>query len=101
MKNFISVTHVTEMLFEERFHVRQLLTIYMLVMYQGTELESLKNVEQIIIAQRIVFEQIVVMPKGQQRKIEGAICNIFMHQSIVIKHVTYCLVPLKDLVLFF
>lgn len=41
-----------------------------------TELRSLKKLEQIIIARRIVFEKIVVMPKGQQRKIKGAICNI-------------------------
>ena len=39
------------------------------------ELFSLEKLEQILIAQRIVFEKIVVMPKGQQRKIEGAICN--------------------------
>ena len=31
--------------------------------------ESLTKLEQIIIAQWIVFEKIVVMPKGQQRKI--------------------------------
>lgn len=30
------------------------------------ELESLEKLEQILIAQRIVFEKIVVMPKGQQ-----------------------------------
>ena len=41
-----------------------------------TELEELKKLEQIIIAQRIVFEKIIVMPKGQQRKIKGAICNV-------------------------
>ena len=41
-----------------------------------TQLESLKKLEQIIIAQRIVFEKIIVMPKGQQRKIKGAICNV-------------------------
>ena len=41
-----------------------------------TRLESLKNLEQIIIAWWIVFEKIVVMPKGQQRKIKGAICNV-------------------------
>ena len=40
------------------------------------ELSSLEKLEQILIAQRIVFEKIVVMPKGQQRKIKGAICNI-------------------------
>ena len=41
-----------------------------------TELASLKKLEQILIAQPIVFEKIVVMPKGQQRKIKGAICNV-------------------------
>lgn len=41
-----------------------------------TELSTLEKLEQIPIAQRIVFEIIVVMPKGQQRKIKGAICNV-------------------------
>ena len=41
-----------------------------------TELSTLEKLEQILIAQRIVFEKIVVMPKGQQRKIQGAICNV-------------------------
>ena len=41
-----------------------------------TELENLQKLEQIIIAQRIVFEKVVFMPKGQQRKIKGAICNV-------------------------
>ena len=40
------------------------------------ELSSLEKLEQILIAQRIVFEKIVVIPKGQQRKMKGAICNI-------------------------
>ena len=40
------------------------------------ELAALEKLEQILIAQRIVFEKIVVMPKGQQRKIKGAICNV-------------------------
>ena len=34
------------------------------------ELAVLEKLEQ------IVFEKIVIMPKGQQRKIEGAICNV-------------------------
>jgi len=29
-----------------------------------------------IIAQCIVFQKIVIMPEGQQRKIKGAICNV-------------------------
>ena len=40
------------------------------------ELASLEKLEQIIVAQRIVFEKIIVMPKGQQRKVKGAICNV-------------------------
>ena len=40
------------------------------------ELSSLQKLEQILIAQRIVFEKIIVMPKGQQRKVKGAICNV-------------------------
>ena len=40
------------------------------------ELASLEKLEQILIAQRIVFEKIIIMPKGQQRKIKGAICNV-------------------------
>ena len=40
------------------------------------ELASLEKLEQILVSQRIVFEKIVVMPKGQQRKIRGAICNV-------------------------
>ena len=40
------------------------------------ELSTLEKLEQILIAQRIVFQKIVIMPKGQQRKIKGAICNV-------------------------
>ena len=40
------------------------------------ELTCLEKLEQILIAQRIVFEKIIVMPKGQQRKVKGAICNV-------------------------
>ena len=40
------------------------------------ELAALEKLEQILIAQRIVFEKIVIMPKGQQRKIKVAICNV-------------------------
>ena len=40
------------------------------------ELALLKKLEQILIAQRIVFEKIIAMPKGQQKKVSGAICNV-------------------------
>lgn len=41
-----------------------------------SELECLEKLEQILISQRILFEKIVIMAKGQQRKIKGAICNV-------------------------
>ena len=40
------------------------------------ELAALEKLEQILVVQRIVFEKIVIMPKGQQRKIKGAISNV-------------------------
>ena len=40
------------------------------------ELALLEKLEQILITQRIVFEKIIVMPKGQQKKVSGAICNV-------------------------
>ena len=33
-----------------------------------TELSALEELEQIIVAQRIVFEKLAIMPKGRQRK---------------------------------
>ena len=41
-----------------------------------SEFNSLEKLEQILIAQRLLFQKIVIMPKGQQRKIKGAICNV-------------------------
>ena len=38
--------------------------------YIPIELPTFEKLEQILIAQRIVFQKIVVMPKGQQRKIK-------------------------------
>ena len=40
------------------------------------ELALLEKLDQIVIAQRIVFEKIIIMPKGQQKKVSGAICNV-------------------------
>ena len=37
---------------------------------------NIEKLEQIRIAQQIVFEKIVAMHKGQQRKIKSAICNV-------------------------
>ena len=41
-----------------------------------SELEALRKLESVLVAQRLVFQKIVVMPKGQQKKIRGAICNV-------------------------
>ena len=41
-----------------------------------SELEALRKLESVLVAQRLVFQNIVVMPKGQQKKIRGAICNV-------------------------
>ena len=41
-----------------------------------SELEALRKLESVLVAQRLVFQKIVVMPKGQQKKISGAICNV-------------------------
>ena len=43
------------------------------------ELTLLEKLEQILIAQRIVFEKIVVMPKRQQKRVSGAICNVLVN----------------------
>ena len=36
----------------------------------------LNHLEKILISKRILFKKISIMPKGQQPKIKGAICNI-------------------------
>jgi len=39
------------------------------------ELTSLKKLEKILIAKRILFKKIAIMSKGQQQKIKGALCS--------------------------
>ena len=76
MENFISVTHVTQELFKKRFHVRQLLTIiYTLMMYQ-LNLKVLKTRTNYNITKDCIRKKTVVMLKGQEIKIKGAICNV-------------------------
>ena len=47
-----------------------------------TELECFEKLEQVLIAQKIVFERVVIMPKGQQRKIKGTICNVLLECDV-------------------
>ena len=49
------------------------------------ELEELRKLESILVVQRLVFQKIVVLPKGQQRKIKGAICNVPVNCETVCK----------------
>lgn len=41
-----------------------------------SELKCLEKLGQILIAQQLLFQKIVIMPKGQIRKIKLAICNV-------------------------
>lgn len=41
-----------------------------------SELKCLEKLAQILIAQQLLFQKIVIMPKGQIRKIKLAICNV-------------------------
>ena len=54
------------------------------------ELACLEKLEQILIAQRIVFEKIIVMPKGQQKKVKGqsVMCrlNVMIHAKFYLGH---------------
>ena len=40
------------------------------------EISSLRHLEKVLISKRILFKRISIMPKGQQPKIKGAICNV-------------------------
>jgi hypothetical protein len=51
------------------------------------ELESLEKLEQVLVAQRRVFEKIVVMPKGQQKKLKELFAMFLLN---VIRHVRSC-----------
>ena len=40
------------------------------------ELHHLRKLESVLIARRIIFQKIVILPKGQQCKIKGVVCNV-------------------------
>ena len=74
MENSVYTTHVTQRSQKENYHVRLKRIICMWMKYPQNYPQ--KTLEQIRITQRIVFEKIGVMHKGQQRKNKGAICNV-------------------------
>ena len=49
------------------------------------ELEELRKLESILVAQRLVSQKIVVLLKGQQKKVKGAICNVPVNCETVCK----------------
>ena len=49
------------------------------------ELKELRKLESILAVQRLVFQKIVVLLKGQQRKIKGVICNVPVNCETVCK----------------
>ena len=51
------------------------------------EISFLNRLEKILISKRILLKKITIMPKGQQPKIKGAICNI----PVQVNSVTNCL----------
>ena len=78
MVRSIFVTHVTQKLNKVTFLNCQAVINNMYVDDTPVELASLEKLDQILMAQRIVFVKIIVMPKGQQRKVKGAICNVMV-----------------------
>ena len=49
------------------------------------ELSCLNKLETILIAQQISFQKILIMHKGQQKKIRGAVCNVPVYYDTVCK----------------
>ena len=67
--NSIFAIHAIQNLLKERYLARLLVT----------------NFRWIKLLQRLVFQKIVVLPEGQQRKIKGATCNIPVNSETVCK----------------
>ena len=47
------------------------------------ELACLAKLESILIAQRLVFEKLIILSKGQQQKIRGAVVNVLINHETV------------------
>ena len=47
------------------------------------EIKYLNRLEKVLIAKRILFKKVTVMPKGQQPKIKGSVCNIPVQANAV------------------
>ena len=47
------------------------------------EIKNLTRLKHILIARRILFEKVTIMPKGQFQKLKGAICNTAIDTSAI------------------
>ena len=47
------------------------------------ELACLEKLESILIAQRLIVEKLIILPKGQQQKIRGAVVNVPINHETV------------------
>ena len=41
-----------------------------------SEFRDIRRLERVLIARRIIFKKIAIMPKGQSPKLKGSICNV-------------------------
>ena len=48
----------------------------MLEVYDLKEFSDIRKLERVLIAKRLLFKNISIMPKGQSPKLKGALCNI-------------------------
>ena len=46
-------------------------------------LPKLRRLEKVLIAKRLLFKKIAIMPKGQSPKLKGAICNVPLENESV------------------
>ena len=46
-------------------------------------LSDINRLERVLVAKRLLFKKVVIMPKGNSPKIKGAICNVPVHTEEV------------------
>ena len=46
-----------------------------------SDFKDIRLLERVLIARRLLFNKITIMPKGQSLKVKGAICNVPLYSS--------------------
>ena len=62
-------------------------------------LAQLNRLEKTLISKRILFKKVTIMPKGQQPKIRGAVCNIPIQADAVSNVLPRCYIVLTTVFL--